>query len=491
MQFNSLQFLLFFPVVAGCYFAIPFRYRWALLLAASYYFYMCWKAEYIILILASTAIDYLAAIGMEKCAGTRTRRMWLVLSLCANLGILFAFKYFNFFSDSVRAALDRFDLFYDVPQFEALLPVGISFYTFQSMSYTIDVYRRARPAERHVGLFALYVAFFPQLVAGPIERSTRLLPQFRKQFDFDYRRVVSGLQLIFWGLFKKMVIADRLAHAVDQVYGNPDSYAGPALILASYFFAFQIYCDFSAYSDIAVGSARVLGYDLMQNFRRPYLATSISNFWQRWHISLSTWFRDYLYIPLGGNRAGKIRWQANLLAVFLVSGLWHGANWTFIAWGGLHGAYMVIGIWTASLRNRAARLAGLTRHPRIRAGFQIVITFHLAVAAWVFFRANTVAEAVNIIRSTLDVRASLVSLQHVYQSGAFEETFGLDSLHLAFSGGLVMFLVSIQCVQERCDIRALFNRAPLWLRWAIYVSGALAILNLGVIAEVPFIYFQF
>lgn len=491
MQFNSLQFLIFFPIVVGGYFALPYRYRWALLLAASYYFYMCWKAEYIVLILASTAIDYFASIQMQKSERRSTRKMWLVLSLCTNLGILFAFKYFNFFSDSARAVFDRFDIFYNVPQFDVLLPVGISFYTFQSMSYTINVYRGVQTVEKHFGIFALYVAFFPQLVAGPIERSTRLLPQLRKRIDFDYDRTVSGLQLILWGLFKKMVIADRLAHVVEQVYGNPEAYSAPALILASYFFAFQIYCDFSAYSDIAIGAARIFGYDLMQNFRRPYLATSLTNFWQRWHISLSTWFRDYVYIPLGGNRTGKLRWQVNLVIVFLLSGLWHGANWTFIVWGAFHVSYILIGNWTAVLRERAANLTRLSRYPRLRTALQIVITFHLVLIAWVFFRAETLTSAIYIIRHALDVRVALDSLRSVFESAAFQETFGLDLPRLIFSTGLILFLLGIQCVQERADIRAHFNRAPGWLRWTIYVAGILAILNLGVIAEVPFIYFQF
>jgi len=491
VQFNSLQFLIFFPIVVGGYFALPYRYRWALLLAASYYFYMCWKAEYIVLILASTAIDYFASIQMQKSERRSTRKMWLVLSLCTNLGILFAFKYFNFFSDSARAVFDRFDIFYNVPQFDVLLPVGISFYTFQSMSYTINVYRGVQTVEKHFGIFALYVAFFPQLVAGPIERSTRLLPQLRKRIDFDYDRTVSGLQLILWGLFKKMVIADRLAHVVEQVYGNPEAYSAPALILASYFFAFQIYCDFSAYSDIAIGAARIFGYDLMQNFRRPYLATSLTNFWQRWHISLSTWFRDYVYIPLGGNRTGKLRWQVNLVIVFLLSGLWHGANWTFIVWGAFHVSYILIGNWTAVLRERAANLTRLSRYPRLRTALQIVITFHLVLIAWVFFRAETLTSAIYIIRHALDVRVALDSLRSVFESAAFQETFGLDLPRLIFSTGLILFLLGIQCVQERADIRAHFNRAPGWLRWTIYVAGILAILNLGVIAEVPFIYFQF
>ncbi len=358
MLFNSIEFLLFLPVVVLLYYALPHRYRWGLLLAASYYFYAAWKLEYLVLIIASTLIDYYAGLRMGAEEHQRKRRKFLYLSLAGNLGMLLGFKYFNFFSDSVRVALEQFNIFADTPHLEFLLPVGISFYTFQSMSYTIDLYRGERDVERHLGIFALYVAFFPQLVAGPIERSTHLLPQFRERVTFDYGRTTSGLRLILWGFFKKIVIADQLALFVQQVYGSPGEWSGPAVLLASYFFAFQIFCDFSAYTDIARGSARIMGFDLMENFNRPYFSRSIREFWARWHISLSTWFRDYLYIPLGGNRVVKWRWYYNLMVVFVVSGLWHGANWTFVAWGFLHGAYLVLGIVTQDWRDGAWALIG-------------------------------------------------------------------------------------------------------------------------------------
>ncbi|MCE7945771.1 MAG: MBOAT family protein, partial [Chlorobi bacterium CHB1] len=312
MLFHSLEFIIFFPVVVAIYFLAPLRFRQFFLLLASYYFYMCWKAEYAVLILLSTGIDYVAALHMHKTSG-------------------------------------RGNIFYEFPLFDILLPVGISFYTFQTLSYTIDVYRSEKTPERNFIKFALYVTFFPQLVAGPIERSTRLLPQFDHEHKFDANRVVSGLRLMLWGFFKKLVIADRLALYVNEVYNNPADYTGLPVIIATYFFAFQIYCDFSAYSDIAIGAARVLGFDLMKNFRQPYLAQSIGEFWKRWHISLSTWFRDYLYIPLGGNRVSRLRWYVNLMAVFLISGLWHGANWTFVVWGALHGSYFVLSLLTQKL----------------------------------------------------------------------------------------------------------------------------------------------
>ncbi|MFC1785350.1 MBOAT family O-acyltransferase, partial [Candidatus Neomarinimicrobiota bacterium] len=291
MLFNSTQFIIFFPVVVFFYFLLPHRFRWMLLLVASYYFYMCWKAEYLLLILGSTIVDYIVAIQMSRQSTKAKKKLYLILSLAVNLGLLFGFKYFNFFSDSFRTIFDQFNVLYNVPTFKVLLPVGISFYTFQTLSYTIDVYRGKREPEKHLGIFALYVAFFPQLVAGPIERSTRLLPQLVKKYNFDYNRVTDGLKLMLWGFFKKVVIADRVAVIVNQVYNNPNDAAGLPLLIGTYLFAFQIYCDFSGYSDIAIGAAKVFGIDLMQNFRRPYFAKSIREFWQRWHISLSTWFR--------------------------------------------------------------------------------------------------------------------------------------------------------------------------------------------------------
>ena len=305
---------------------------------------MCWKPEYIFLILFSTIVDYYCGLKMEGAQNRTYKKLFLTLSLFTNLSVLFAFKYLNFFSDSIRYILNEFNIFYNIPYFNVLLPVGISFYTFQTLSYTIDVYRGQKKAEKHLGVFALYVSFFPQLVAGPIERSTRLLPQLKKENSFDYLRFKNGLLLMLWGFFKKIVIADRLAVLVNTVYNNPIDYQGITLIIATIFFAFQIYCDFSAYSDIAIGASKIMGYDLMKNFNRPYFSKSIAEFWRRWHISLGSWFRDYLYFFLGGNKKGQLIWYKNLMLVFLISGLWHGANWTFVIWGFLHGFYMIFSI---------------------------------------------------------------------------------------------------------------------------------------------------
>ena len=494
MLFNSLQFLLFFPVVAGLYFAWPRRWRWALLLVASYYFYMCWKPEYVLLILASTVVDYCSGLKMSEAPDKRSRRPWLLLSLSANLGLLFAFKYWNFFADSTRDLLGTLNIFADIPEFSALLPVGISFYTFQTLSYSIDIYRGQLKPERHFGRFALFVSFFPQLVAGPIERASRLLPQFRLEQNFDYERLSSGLRQMIWGMFKKVVVADRLAVYVDAVYSDPGAHQGLPLIAATYFFAFQIYCDFSGYSDIAIGAARVLGFDLMENFRRPYLARTLSDFWRRWHISLSTWFRDYVYIPLGGNRASTARWYGNLAVTFLVSGLWHGANWTFVAWGALHGGYLIFAIVTSAARERLFSSLGLPESSRSRAALDIVVTFHLALVAWVFFRADSLGDALLVFQQSIeglsfqlapilggDVRAAYQAA--VIAVGVPKSEFALGILGL-------LFVAAVDFVQERGGLRLPQGSTRL-LRFAWYDLLILLIILLGAFGQQQFIYFQF
>ena len=483
MLFNSFQFLVFFPIVVAAFFMMSHRYRWAFLLAASYYFYMCWKPEYIILIIVSTLIDYYAGIRMGKAAQKSKRKKYLILSLCSNLGILFFFKYANFFSESTRSIFNQFNIFLETPAFDYLLPVGISFYTFQTLSYSIDVYRGQKEPECHLGKFALYVAFFPQLVAGPIERSTRLLPELAKKVKFDADRVVSGLQLMMWGFFKKLVIADRLAIYVNEAYNHPAEYQGLTLILATYFFAYQIYCDFSGYSDIAIGAARVLGYDLMINFRQPYYARSISEFWRRWHISLSTWFKDYLYIPLGGNRTVKWRWYYNLMIVFVVSGLWHGANWTFILWGFLHGFYLVFAIASQNVRDKLASWVKLDRLPAIYNFLKTFIVFNLVGFAWIFFRANSIDEAFLIIHNISLLEFSTAELLRI------NIELGWGELLIAFAS--IIFLEFIHLYQIRTNNELPFGKSPAALRWAFYYVVTLGIIFYGVFNHSEFIYFQF
>ncbi len=481
MLFNSIAFLVFFPIVVCCYFLLPYRYRWVLLLAASYYFYMCWRVEYIILIMLSTLVDYFVAIKMHELADKKDRRKWLYGSLGVNLGLLFFFKYFNFFGSSANAVLEQFNIIAAFPSLEVLLPVGISFYTFQTLSYSIDVYNDKVEPERHLGRFALYVSFFPQLVAGPIERPARLLPQFRQNFDFDYQRVVQGLKMMAWGFFLKLVIADRLAPMVDVVFREPSAYYGLSILLASFFFAFQIFCDFAGYSIIAIGAAKIMGYDLMENFRRPYLATSIRTFWQRWHISLSTWFKDYVYIPLGGNRVVKWRWYYNLFITFLVSGLWHGANWTFVVWGALHGLFLIVAIVTQEMREKLVQGVGLGSDNKILKVGQILSTFLLVCLAWIFFRANSLTDAFVLIGHLFD-------FSHTTNWALIP---GFANLDILVALGLIGLLVFIQVLEEwGISPNPLYHNSPI-VRWAAYIILVTLIVGFGVFTSKEFIYFQF
>ena len=450
---------------------------------ASYYFYMAWKPAYIILIIISTLIDYFAGIMMGRTEDKNKRKKYLILSLVSNLSLLFLFKYFNFFNDSAKTVLEYLNIPFYLPQFRLLLPMGISFYTFQTMSYSIDVYNGVIKPEKHLGIFALYVTFFPQLVAGPIERSENLLPQFREKHDFDYDLATNGLKLIAWGLFKKVVIADRVAILVNTVYNNVHDYTGLPLILATILFAFQIYCDFSGYSDIAIGSAQFMGYRLMENFRRPYFSKSISEFWRRWHISLSTWFKDYIYIPLGGNRVSKWKWQLNLATVFLISGLWHGANWTFVVWGAIHGFYQIFSIWTSSIRKRIVKLIGLDKIPTLHNILQIIITFTLVCFGWIFFRANNISDAIYVIKNMFINIGNGVPIDQL----------GLDSFQLkvAFLSIGVMELIHLIQEYKKKTIREIISTKPIWIRWSLYYILVLCIILLGTFGSQEFIYFQF
>ena len=350
MLFNSLNFLIFFPIAALLYWVLPHKVRWVWLLIASYYFYMCWNASYALLLATSTLITYLSGLLIGKAnrvknekKRVRLRKFWVFLSFTLNLGILFFFKYFSFAVDNLNLILNALHMKLITPDFDVLLPVGISFYTFQALSYTVDIYRGDLPPERNLGKYALFVSFFPQLVAGPIERSKNLITQLHEKHTFCYTEVKNGLLLMLWGFFQKLVIADRAAILVNQVFNQYNEYAGFQIAIAVLLFAMQIYCDFAGYSNIAIGAAHVMGFSLMKNFDRPYFSKSIPEFWRRWHISLSTWFRDYLYIPMGGNRKGTFRKYFNVMVTFLASGLWHGASWNYVAWGLLHGLYQVIG----------------------------------------------------------------------------------------------------------------------------------------------------
>lgn len=489
MLFNTLQFVIFFIVVTTAYFSLSWRGRWLLLLLASCYFYMVFKPVFILILFATIVIDYYAGIWLEKTERPGQKKALLILSLVSNIGILAFFKYYDFLGDTVNEitqSLFSRNLVPALPRIlpapvaewfltgsgQLLLPIGLSFHTFQAMSYTIEVYRGHQPAERHFGIYALYVMFYPQLVAGPIERPQNMLHQFHSYFEFDFERAKAGLMQMAFGMFKKVVIADRLSMVVDPAYANPEDHNGLSLLVATVFYSFQIYCDFSGYSDIAIGSARVMGFKLMTNFRSPYESASISEFWSRWHISLSTWFRDYLYIPLGGNRKGETRRQLNLFTVFLVSGLWHGASWNFVIWGALHGAYSVAGEWYRKLLKKAGLFFPGNRLIRF---FNVLATFFLVTLAWVFFRNSTapVGRAFMILQKIFTV-----SLKDVLQTP-------LNSAEMWFS----VFLILLLLVKEHYLPAIPTKNTGAFV--AVFVLLAASVLLLGVFNSNQFIYFQF
>ena len=395
MLFNSVHFLWYFPLFLIVYFTINERFRWMVLLAASIYFYMSWKPEYVILLGFCTVLNYYSAILIHNESRQKYRYWYLVTSVILNLSVIVVFKYLGFFTEILNSVLALSNA-EPLPIIHLLLPVGISFYTFHTMSYTIDVYKNETPVEKHFGYFSLFVSFWPMLLAGPIERSNHLIPQFRKKFVWDYERIMMATNRISFGFFKKMVVADRLSMYVNEVYANLDSYGTLPIIIAAIFFSIQIYCDFSGYCDIAIGVAMIIDFDLFENFNRPYTATSIKDFWSRWHMSLSRWFRDYVYIPLGGNRVSEGKKIRNLMVTFLVSGLWHGANFTYIFWGALHGVYQVIGTYTESFRTKVRTTLGIEGSWLSRAQ-QTIITFILVTFAWIFFRAKNFDHAFQII----------------------------------------------------------------------------------------------
>ena len=489
MLFNSYSFFVFFPIVVVVYFLLPKRVSYLWLLTASYYFYMGWNAKYALLLLLSTAITYISGIVIQWLNDNRPEKIeakkWVVVGcIVANLAILFFFKYFNFTIESINAVLDHTSLPTVNTSLDVLLPVGISFYTFQALGYTVDVYRREIEAEKNFFRYALFVSFFPQLVAGPIERSKNLLNQLRNPKSYHYGRMCDGLLLMIWGYFLKLVIADRIAIFVDNVYANVDIYDGRYLLLASVLFAFQIYCDFGGYSYIAIGSAKVLGFRLMDNFKAPYLAVSVHDFWRRWHISLTSWFTDYLYIPLGGNRKGKLRKYLNVMIVFLVSGLWHGADWTYVIWGGINGLYMVIEEVTG-YRKKAVRLAEKSLSYRIFAG---ILTFALVDFSWLFFRASSLDDVVGMLRQIKAVPG-------------FHRLFGAvfagmePSLLLAVTLALLLMWQVDRLLYREKNAAMLVLSQGWFARYLVYGGLLLFILLFGVYgyeyAQTAFIYFQF
>lgn len=515
MAFNSVQFLIFFPIVFLTYILCSHVIKrnsitQLVLLAFSLFFYACWKPEYLVLILISVVITYSSGILMEKYAGWK--KLILTVSLVSNLSILFFFKYFNFFADSINWCLAKSSAGVSIGTLNVLLPVGISFYTFQALGYSIDVYRGTVKAERNFITYALFVTFFPQLVAGPIERTNNLLPQFKVDYTFDYDRITSGLKLAAWGFFEKVVVADRLAVYVNGIFNNLSIATGSSVILAAFFFSFQVLCDFSGYSDIAIGVARILGFNLMRNFRRPFFSKSIGEIWTRWHISLSTWFKDYLYFPLGGSRVSKFRHCLNLLIVMTVSGVWHGAAWHYVLWGVMHGFYQIVGILTAPVRTKVLVACHLGRYDssvkgglRIKRGWQfvkIIITFALFVFAAIMFRVNSMADYGHIFGMLLQIPAEISGALHSVPTDGIvtavrnlfvldESLSGFGIKHCAAAFGLVMILLLIDYVTRFERGFYIIKRQHFIIRWICYYAIVFAILFLSVTGKTEFVYFQF
>lgn len=493
MLFNSIHFCLFFFFVTSAYFLFPHRFRWALLLMASCYFYAVFKPIYILILLVTIVVDYNAGFLIQSSQGWK-RKMWLIISIIANIGFLVFFKYFNFLNENLTNLLGLAHVENPVPFLDIILPVGLSFHTFQALSYTIEVYRGNHPVEKHFGIYALYVMFYPQLVAGPIERPQNVLHQFHERHFFQLDEVIIGLRKMAWGMFKKVVVADRLAQYVNQVYGNPFDYQGIPLIIATTLFAFQIYCDFSGYSDIALGSARVMGFRLMKNFDRPYFALSIAEFWKRWHISLSTWFRDYLYIPLGGNRVRRSRWYFNLFITFLISGIWHGASWNFVIWGALHGTYLILALVCKPFWDWVGQFIGNFGSSWLWKAFNWIGTFVLVCLAWIFFRANHFSDAWYIL-THLDHQISEGIKAIIWNSGNLRDHFlyaEKSKYHLFLGLAGIAIIIFVEFFQSKGSVQKRLDSFPTWARWLIYFVFAWYFILFGVFgANLQFTYFQF
>jgi len=437
---------------------------------------MAFIPVYILILFFTIVIDYCAGILIEEAPSSR-RKLYLALSIIANVGVLAFFKYYNFFIDNMNELLSLQGSASTMSYLKIILPIGLSFHTFQAMSYTFEVYYGRQKAERHFGIYSLYVMYYPQLVAGPIERPQNILDQFRIPQIFISKRVTSGLILMVWGMIKKVVIADKLAFFSDRMFEHPEQYSGPSTLIGVLFFSFQIYCDFSGYSDIARGASRVMGIELLVNFKQPYFAKSIHEFWQRWHISLSTWFRDYLYIPLGGNRKGKLIWIRNLMIVFVISGLWHGASWNYIIWGALHGVFTV-GYLLFFINNKKSKF-------NIPTLLGWATTFILVSLAWVFFRANTLGDAI----------AVLLQLSHGWENLSAltlsQVGMGYPAYTLILSIFLIIILMCIEWISSKEDIEEIILRQVRYKRYAIYYTAFIVLYLLGIYKQSSFIYFQF
>ncbi|WP_315012155.1 MBOAT family O-acyltransferase [Capnocytophaga leadbetteri] len=482
MLFNSLDFAIFLPLFFILYWYVTnrnLRLQNFLIVVASYIFYGWWDWRFLFLIFFSSITDYIIGRILQAIEKEKNRKILLWISIITNIGFLGFFKYYNFFIDSFVTAFSFFGKTISVSSLDIILPVGISFYTFQTLSYTIDVYKRKLEPAKDIVSFLAFVSFFPQLVAGPIERATNLLPQFYKKRVFEYDKAVDGMRQILWGLFKKVVIADNCAEYANIIFNNYIDYSGSTLVLGAIFFTFQIYCDFSGYSDMAIGMSRLFGFNLMRNFAFPYFSRDIAEFWRRWHISLSTWFRDYLYIPLGGSKGSLPRIIRNTFIIFLVSGFWHGANWTFIVWGFLNALYFLPLLLSKNNRKNLNIVAENQNLPTIKEFANILLTFSLTVFAWIFFRAETVSQAFSYINRIFTVELFKVPII----------TGGRNELLVII---ITILFVIIEWMGRRNEyaIEKLFANNKKWIRWGFYYIILLVIFLMAG-KEQEFIYFQF
>lgn len=479
MLFNSINFAIFLPIVFVLYWFITnknLKLQNILLLVSSYFFYACWDWRFLFLLLFSTFLDYYTGIKMSDAQHQNSKKFWFWLSISVNLGFLGIFKYYNFFAASFAEAISHLGLTVNPWTLKIILPVGISFYTFHGLSYVIDIYKDRIKPERNIVDYSLFVSFFPLLVAGPIERATHLLPQLKVKRNFDYTKAIDGLRQILWGLFKKVVIADQCAQYANTIFNNSDDYSGSTLVLGAIFFTFQIYGDFSGYSDIALGTARLFGIELLRNFAFPYFSRDIAEFWRRWHISLSTWFRDYLYIPLGGSKGGMWMKIRNTFIIFLVSGFWHGANWTFIIWGLLNALYIMPSIVFSTNRNNLDIVAQGRYFPTLKEFFAIITTFSLTVFAWIFFRAESLGHALDYV--------GRIFSRSLFSASEVKIKIGFVLLIAAF------FIIEWLGREEQFAIAKTGIRWPKALRWTFYYALILAIFYFAG-GEQQFIYFQF
>ncbi|MEN9998967.1 MAG: hypothetical protein RI922_1957 [Bacteroidota bacterium] len=480
MIFNSLDFALFLPIVFVLYWFVTNKsltLQNILLLVSSYFFYAFWDPRFLLLLMFSTFLDYFTGIRMHDANGHKWRKFWFWLSISVNVGFLAVFKYYNFFAESFAGLLENFGLHVEVWTLQIILPVGISFYTFHGLSYVIDIYKERIKPERNFVDYAVFVSFFPLLVAGPIERATHLLPQIQKKRVFDYSQAVDGLRQILWGLFKKVVVADGCAEYANMIFNGADDYSGSTLVMGAIFFTFQIYCDFSGYSDIALGTARLFGIELLRNFSYPYFSRDIAEFWRRWHISLSSWFRDYLYIPLGGSKGGTWMKIRNTFIIFVVSGFWHGANWTFIVWGALNALYFMPLMLTNSNRSNLEIVAQGKYFPTVRELLGMVITFIMAVFGWIFFRAQDMTHAIKYI-------------QGIFTDALFKKPDlpELADLTIFF----IFFMLIIEWIgrENKYGLEQFGKRWYNPIRWLFYSFLIVCIIVLSG-KEQEFIYFQF